>query len=985
MKRVNRKFNLCCVFLALCGLISSSALPQPVSKAAKDEKQNRAADKQTKEISDNQPTLSAANQSLSNIPLHFEENRGQFDRRVRYLTHSQGMTTFLTANEIVHVIQNPKSKVQGPRSKFEDGPGLDEVNPQSQIPNPKSERAVALRMRLVGAQMNSSFVGVNEQPGRINYFKGNDPERWQTEIRTFSGVNYEGVYRGVDLSFYSNQEGEFEYDFIVKPQANLNQIQMEIKGAEDVRVDENGDLEIKTELGRLKQRKPFTYQSTENNIKQEIQSRYKVERATDNRRLTTDKFTIKFDVGNYDATKPLIIDPSANLSNLAYSTFIGAGANDSGGRLQVDSLGNAYVTGETNSYSFPTVSGGFDTSPNGDYDIFVTKLNAVGTALIYSTFIGGRSTDYNYGMTIDSSGNVYLTGFVGSFSTDYPTTPGAFDTTHNGGFDAFVTKLNSTGSALIYSTFIGGNGQDVGFDITVDSSGCAYLIGYADEFYPTTPGSFDPTNNGGWDVVVTKLNSTGSALIYSTFIGGLQNDTGFGIAVDSSGNTFLTGFTFSIEDYPITPGAFDTKHNGQSDAFVTKLNSTGSALIYSTFIGGGGDESGSDIKVDSSGNAYLTGYTSSANYPTTEGAFDTTHNGDQDAFVTKLNSTGSALIYSTFIGGSGDDRSYSSAIDSSGNVFLTGDSVDATTDYPTTPGAFDTTHNGNRDVFISKLGDPSIAKGTAFDFDGDLRTDLSTFRPSNGQWWLNFSSTRIARVYTFGTSSDKLAPADYDGDGKTDVAFWRPSTGEWFVLRSSNLTFFALPFGANGDIPAPGDFDADGRADFVVFRPSNGVWYLNQTTAGISFVPFGTSGDIPTIGDYDGDRKSDVAIFRPSDGSWWVQRSTAGLFAIVFGIGTDKPVPGDYTGDGKTDIAFWRPSNGTWFVLRSEDLSFYSVPFGVSSDIPVPGDYDGDGKADFAVFRSSGATWYIQRSTQGTLIQQFGMNGDIPIPSAFVP
>jgi hypothetical protein len=271
------------------------------------------------------------------------------------------------------------------------------------------------------------------------------------------------------------------------------------------------------------------------------------------------------------------------------------------------------------------------------------------------------------------------------------------------------------------------------------------------------------------------------------------------------------------------------------------------------------------------------------------------------------------------------------------------------------------------------------------DFDGDGKTDLSIFRPSNGQWWLNFSSDGIARVYTFGTSTDKIVPADYDGDGKTDVAFWRPSTGEWFVLRSSNLTFFAAPFGASGDIPAPGDFDADGLADFTVFRPSTGTWFINQTTGGIAFVPFGVSGDVPTVGDYDGDGKSDVAIFRPSNGSWWMSRSTTGFFATVFGSGTDKPVQGDYTGDGKTDIAFWRPSTGEWYVLRSEDLSFYAAPFGTNGDTPAPGDYDGDNKTDLAVFRPSNTTWFVQRSTQGTLIQGFGLQGDIPTPSAFIP
>lgn len=272
-----------------------------------------------------------------------------------------------------------------------------------------------------------------------------------------------------------------------------------------------------------------------------------------------------------------------------------------------------------------------------------------------------------------------------------------------------------------------------------------------------------------------------------------------------------------------------------------------------------------------------------------------------------------------------------------------------------------------------------------FDFDGDGKSDISIFRPLNGQWWYQQSLDNIVRAFTFGTLNDKPVPSDYDGDGKTDIAIFRPSTGEWFVLRSSNLTFFSAPFGTSTDKPAPGDFDGDGFSDIAVFRPSEAVWYINKTSGGIQITQFGANGDVPVNADYDGDGKSDVAIFRPSNGQWWLNRSTAGITATTFGVGTDKPVAADYTGDGKTDIAIWRPDNGSWYVLRSEDSSFFAVPFGANGDIPVAGDYDGDGKADFAVFRPDGANWYIQRSTQGILIQQFGANGDLPTQASFVP
>ncbi len=277
------------------------------------------------------------------------------------------------------------------------------------------------------------------------------------------------------------------------------------------------------------------------------------------------------------------------------------------------------------------------------------------------------------------------------------------------------------------------------------------------------------------------------------------------------------------------------------------------------------------------------------------------------------------------------------------------------------------------------------------DYDGDGRTDISIFRPSNGHWWRQSSLTNQVTAATFGVNTDKIAPADFTGDGKTDIAFWRPSNGQWFVLRSEDNTFFAFPFGTNGDVPQPADYDGDGRADAAVFRVETRTWFILNSSGGTTIQQFGAAGDIPVTADYDGDGKSDIGIYRPNGATggaeWWHQRSSNNtIFATQFGIATDKPVAADYTGDGKADIAFFRPSIGTWFILRSEDLSFFAFPFGANGDRPAPGDYDGDGKADAALFRPSDTTWYIRRSTDsGTTIQQFGTTGDIPTPSAFIP
>jgi subtilisin len=275
-----------------------------------------------------------------------------------------------------------------------------------------------------------------------------------------------------------------------------------------------------------------------------------------------------------------------------------------------------------------------------------------------------------------------------------------------------------------------------------------------------------------------------------------------------------------------------------------------------------------------------------------------------------------------------------------------------------------------------------------FDFDNDGKTDFGIYRPSNGQWWIQRSSNNSVFAATFGNSADKIVPADYTGDGLTDIAVWRPSTGEWFILRSENGTYYSGAFGTNGDIPAPGDFDLDGKADLVLFRPSQGVWYIfNSSNLSVSTILFGQSGDVPVTADYDGDGRSDAAVFRPSTGVWWLRRSSLGVVAFQFGNAADKPAPGDYSGDGKADVAFFRPSTGEWYILRSENQTYYSGNFGANGDIPVPGDYDGDGKNDPAVFRPSNSTWYVQRSTNinSPLIQTFGIAGDKPVPSAFVP
>jgi hypothetical protein len=486
----------------------------------------------------------------------------------------------------------------------------------------------ALALDFLGADPHVTLTAQERLSGQVNYLQGDDPANWQQGLPTHAELLYEGLWPGIDMAV-RGEGGKLKYEFHLKPGSSVDQVRLGYRGSEGLSVGDGGQLLVRTSLGILKDAAPVSYQRVRGE-RVPVKSRYT---------LTGDG-SFGFAVGAYDPRYPLVIDPG-----LDYSTFLGGAGTDRGEGIAVRE-GRAYVTGNTESADYPTTPGAFDTSFNGSgggtADAFVTKLNASGSALVYSTFLGGTSGESGSGIAVDGEGRAYVTG--STFSVDFPTTPAALDTTFNGVFDAFVTKLNASGSALVYSTFLGGTFGDQGEAIAV-REGKAYVTGFTDfpttsSDFPTTPGAFDTSfNSGTRDSFVTKLNTSGSALAYSTFLGGTTGgDAGHGIAV-RDGKAYVTGRTSSA-DYPTTAGAFDTSFNGgRTDAFVTKLNASGSALAYSTFLGGTSSENvdeGGDIAVDGMGRAYVTGYTDSADYPTTTDAFDTTYNGGTDAFVTKL-------------------------------------------------------------------------------------------------------------------------------------------------------------------------------------------------------------------------------------------------------------------------------------------------------------------------------------------------------------
>jgi hypothetical protein len=645
------------------------------------------------------------------LQLSFEANQGQTNKAVKFLARAGGHFLFLTPTETVISLHNRGDQLRG-RENRSNLLRADENNRTTRSP-----ARTIVRMKFEAANPAPIVEGVNELPGKSNYFSGSDPAKWQTDIPTYSQVRYREVYPGVDMVYYGSQR-QLEYDLVVAPNADPRIINFRFAGIEGIKITDSGELLLLTAGGSMRQSKPRAYQ-LEKGVRRQVSCSYVRKRAG----------LIGFQLGEYDRSKPVIIDPV-----LVYSSYLGGNGWDQAYDIAVDYAGNAYVTGKTAALDFPTTPGAFQTSFSLGDALFVTKLNSEGTGLVYSTYINGASGN---GIAVDFAGNAYVTGEASTLN--FPTTPGSFQT-DPWGFDTFVTKLNATGSALIYSARFGGNFDDFGRAIALDAAGNAYITGWTVCLAPTctfpTVNAFQPNYGGGYnDAFVTKINNQGSALVYSTYLGGGQilnatEDWGEGIAVDSSGSAYVTGYTYS-PDFPITPGAYDTSRAGL-DAFVTKFTPDGKLLVYSTFLGSAGRELGQGIAVDQNGNAYVTGTTESFDnpytpeydgFPVTPGAFQT--NGSYDAFVTKLNPQGSMLVYSTYLGGTGGvERGWGIAIDGAGNAYITGDTRENSfnsNNFPVANAIQGSYGGGLSDAFVSKLN----ATGTVLVYSTYIGGNLS--------------------------------------------------------------------------------------------------------------------------------------------------------------------------------------------------------------------------------------------------------------------
>jgi len=608
-------------------------------------------------------------------------------------------------------------------------------------------------MHLVGGNRQSQIIAGNELPGRSNYFLGNDPSQWHTNVEQYERISYRDIYPGIDMAFYGVQK-QLEFDFIVAPGSIPADIRLAVAGAHRMATDNSGNLILDSSAGNVLLHKPVAYQQ-KGGARHPVDARFVLQAHNQ----------VSFAIGNYDRSRELVIDPS-----VSYATYLGGTAEDDGIAIAVDSSGNAYVTGQTKSTDFPTKSALYGTNKGG-FDVFVTKLSATGS-LVYSTYIGGSGEDSGNGIAIDASGNIFVAGGTKSF--DFPTL-GAYQNTLKGASNAFVLELNSTGSTLMYSTFLGGTGTDVANGLALDSSGNAYVAG------STTSTDFPPMNplpsetTGGF---VTKLNSSGSALVYSSYLGGGTGDFASAIAVDTSGNAYVTGGTKN-PSFKTTSGVFQPTcgsdgncNGGLFDAFVSVINPSGSGFVYSTFLGGELNDEGSGIAVDSAGDAYVTGFTSSTKFPLQSPLQPTFGGGvlPTDAFVTELNPTGAKLVYSTYLGGKGDDSGLAIAVDSNKNAYVTG--VTGSTNFPAA-GPIQPQNNGDNDAFVSEINTGGSALVFSTYLGGKLNENTSTSTGGGSLAGIAVDSAGT-NIYVTGSTASSDFPtvaAEQTATGGTGDAF----------------------------------------------------------------------------------------------------------------------------------------------------------------------------------------------------------------------
>ena len=906
------------------------------------------------------------------MPLLFEQNKGQTDKAVKFVSRGPGYTLYLTKTGTVFSLKVPTLESETIGGKLADREAAAKKRSQSDT----------LEMRFAGANPNPNVIGREEVTTKTHYYIG---KKKFENLSNYRRVNYEALYDGIDAVFYGNDRNQLEYDFKVSPNADPGRIGLEFAGAENISVDEDGRLIVKTSDAQLVQEKPFAYQEIDGERK-EVAVSYFIENQN-----------VHFSVGEYDRSKSLTIDPAVK-----YLTYVGGTAFDIAFEIAADSQGNAYIVGTTNSLEFP-----FARNDNDGTGIYVAKIDPNGTEFLYITLLEGTGDDTGIGIAVDGGNNAYVTGIA---SHNFPTSAGAYDTVHGvlNNDDAFVTKLDSLGN-ISYSTFLGGTDEDNGFDIAVDASGKAYVVGstYSNTAFPKKNqfqgcGFFFPQSLNSLDAFLTVFNAAGNDITYSTCIGGsVTTDQANGVGLDSSNNVYMTGFA-NGGNFP-TKNADQPESGGGTDGWIAKFNpnSSGDAsLIYSTYVGGSGTDNPQNIAVASNGVASITGVTGSFNFPL-QNAFDST-NQINEAFVTQYNSSG-VMLNSTFLGGADQDQGNAIAVGNGGTLYVSGFTL--SNDFPmATP--FQATRRGLRDAFVAKIrfggSNPGVSSSSYLGGNGNDKANGIAVRGNliylSGQTDSNNLLT-TAGVIKATSAANATNPDGFVAkilDSRKDTIGTFDPVNTIFGLRntlSSGPADITVDRGIVGDVPVAGDFNGDGIDTVSTFN--SGTWKIQNVnvvsgySTGPLTVNFGQAGDLPIVGDWNNDGIDTVGVYRPSAGQFFLTNSPATTVnppvnvTATFGVAEDLPVSGDWDADGVDSVGVFRPSVGQFF-LTNANIAFPTLDvvafFGTNGDLPVAGDFDGNGVDTIGVWRTSTQEFFL--SNDNILIANqfvFGAGGDRPV------
>ncbi|HEX5415515.1 MAG TPA: SBBP repeat-containing protein, partial [Chloroflexota bacterium] len=955
-------------------------------------------------------TLSSAKAAPRQTPTLFVENAGQFDPAARFQAHTANGTVWLADNAMwITAIEHPKAAApKGPPAKAQP------------LPARPSLRGVHVKLTFVGANPHPRIEPFDRQSTHVSYFQGKDPAKWHPDVPVWGGVRYVDLYPGIDLEL-SGSDGRWQPRFVAHNGADLHAGHVRVDGATSLYTD-NGHLLVKTEVGdvalpdfgpaTVDQARPLAERDIVTGLLTRITSTFVPRTALAASPNNPDSLLYSTYLGGSDddVGKAIAVDASGSVyvvgstestnfpttpgafqtagasgsidnvfvsklsptgTGLDYSTYLtGSAWQNQGYGVAIDASGSAYVSGITLSDDFPVTSGAFQTTAASVPDGFVTKLNPTGTALVYSTYLGGNISGGYGGVTItaDGSGAAYVASTTSA--AGFPTTPGAYQTAFHGVEDVFVTKLNPAGSALVYGTLLGGSGLDQASGIALDSAGNAYITGITSSTdFPTTSDAFQTTfldtAATPEEGFVTKLNATGTSLGYSTYVGGRAEKTELrAVAVGADGTAYVVGQT-QASDFPTTASAYQTSFlstalNGMTGVLV-RLNSSGSAPIFSTFLGGSYGTQIWGVALDNAGNVLVDGDTTSTDYPTTTNAFSTSLNGvegDQDGVLSKLNASGTSLLYSTYLGGSDDD--WPIAITADGSAYITGETLSS--DFPTTANAFQTTFGGADffdDAFVSKL-DVSTANGLLTEtVSAALRALWQQYRDWNGDPVDTASGIYLYR--------------------KVDLAIPGRGPSPGFVRAYNSADTIVGPLGPGWIHSYQSRIVSDGNGHTVVVDPDGRRDVFVPQGGGIFTPPVGVADTLTQ------DANTGIYTLRHKDQSVWIYNGNGQLVTIKDRYGNQSTL----TYNANSQLISVSDPAGRGSLTFAYDTCFTGRLCGVtdwqSSARTVQFAYDAAGRLWKVTDRDGQVTTYGYDGASSNLTTITDANGHVAITNTYDP